>query len=122
MVTFLLKCKLNVNSERIIADRSEHVFTSFIGSLAGGYFMSPAVFTNCQDNMSIVREEIFGPVLCVIPFLSEEEAVLRANSVETGLAAGVFTKDIERAHRVARTLEAGTYIYRKWMGLPSTRK
>ena len=58
--------------------------------------------------MAIVREEIFGPVMCILPFDSEEEVVKRANDTDFGLAAGVFTKDIQRAHRVVAELEAGT--------------
>jgi betaine-aldehyde dehydrogenase len=78
------------------------------GDLAKGSFVRPTIFIGCRDRMSIVREEIFGPVMCVLPFDSEEEVVSRANDTEFGLAAGVFTKDIQRAHRVVAQLEAGT--------------
>lgn len=78
------------------------------GDLSKGSFMRPTIFTGCRDRMAIVREEIFGPVMCVLPFDSEEEVVRRANDSEFGLAAGVFTKDIQRAHRVVAQLEAGT--------------
>jgi betaine-aldehyde dehydrogenase len=57
--------------------------------------------------MRIVQEEIFGPVLCVLPFHSEEEAIARANATPFGLAAGVFTRDLQRGHRVAAALDAG---------------
>jgi betaine-aldehyde dehydrogenase len=73
-----------------------------------GSFMRPAVFDGCRDDMTIVREEIFGPVMAVLEFGDEDEAVRRANATEYGLAAGVFTKDLNRAHRVAAALEAGT--------------
>ena len=78
------------------------------GSLASGNFVVPAVFAECTDNMSIVREEIFGPVMAVLTFDDEAEVVARANDTEFGLAAGVFTRDIQRAHRVVAALEAGT--------------
>ena len=77
-------------------------------ALAGGNFVVPAVFDGCTDDMAIVREEIFGPVMSVLSFDDEDEVVARANATEFGLAAGVFTRDIQRAHRVVANLEAGT--------------
>jgi betaine-aldehyde dehydrogenase len=76
-------------------------------SLAQGFFVEPTVFVDCQDSMRIVNEEIFGPVMSVLRFESEAEAVLRANDSPYGLAAGVFTNNLARAHRVAAALEAG---------------
>ncbi|XP_062419218.1 4-trimethylaminobutyraldehyde dehydrogenase A [Pungitius pungitius] len=76
--------------------------------LKGGYFMSPCVLDNCRDDMTCVKEEIFGPVMSVLPFDTEEEVMARANNSTFGLASGVFTRDISRAHRVAENLEAGT--------------
>jgi len=76
--------------------------------LEKGNFVTPAVFSDCHDEMKIVREEIFGPVMSVLKFESEEEVVERANNTQYGLAAGVFTKDIQRAHRVVARLQAGT--------------
>ena len=73
-----------------------------------GYWLSPTIFDNCKNEMRVVQEEIFGPVLVVIPFDSEEQAVALANDNEFGLAASVFTRDIGRAQRVTRKLEAGT--------------
>ncbi|WP_249693524.1 betaine-aldehyde dehydrogenase [Stappia sp. WLB 29] len=73
-----------------------------------GLFVEPTVFADVADHMTIAREEIFGPVMCVLDFDSEEEAVARANATEFGLAAGVFTRDIARAHRVIGALHAGT--------------
>ena len=73
-----------------------------------GSFVEPTIFADCTDSMAIVREEIFGPVMSVLVFDTEEEAVARANDTEFGLAAGVFTKDIQRGHRVVAELEAGT--------------
>ena len=77
-------------------------------ALAGGNFVVPAIFDNCTDDMSIVREEIFGPVMSVLTFVDENEVVRRANDTPFGLSAGIFTRDIQRAHRVAAALEAGT--------------
>jgi betaine-aldehyde dehydrogenase len=78
------------------------------GDLGRGYFVAPTVFDGCRDDMSIVREEIFGPVMSVLEFDHEDEVIERANATEFGLAAGVFTNDLTRAHRVIARLEAGT--------------
>jgi betaine-aldehyde dehydrogenase len=79
-----------------------------VAGLEKGFFVAPAVFDRCDDAMSIVREEIFGPVMSVLEFDTEEEVVRRANATDFGLAAGVFTRDLARAHRVIAKLEAGT--------------
>lgn len=73
-----------------------------------GFFIEPTIFTNVPDNAEITTEEIFGPVMAVYPFDSEEEALTRANDTIFGLAGGVFTKDIQRAHRFIDNLEAGS--------------
>ncbi len=73
----------------------------------GGYFVQPTVFSDCSDDMTIVREEIFGPVMSILSFEDEEEVITRANDCEVGLAAGVMTNDIRRAHRVIHRLHAG---------------
>ncbi|KAG9310106.1 aldehyde dehydrogenase [Chiua virens] len=72
-----------------------------------GYYIQPTIFTECQPEMKIVREEIFGPVACVLKFETEEEVIEQANNTTYGLAASVFTKDIDRGFRVAHALEAG---------------
>jgi betaine-aldehyde dehydrogenase len=78
------------------------------GGLAHGAFVSPAIFTGCSDDMAIVREEIFGPVMAVLDFDDEDEVIARANATEFGLATGIFTNDLTRAHRVVAVLDAGT--------------
>ena len=78
------------------------------GDLAKGYFVAPTIFDDCRDDMTIVREEIFGPVMSVLEFEDEQEVIERANATEFGLAAGVFTNDLTRAHRVIARLQAGT--------------
>lgn len=73
-----------------------------------GYFVEPTAFADVTDTMTIAREEIFGPVMSVLDFDTEEEVIERANATEFGLSAGVFTKDLTRAHRVIGLLEAGS--------------
>ncbi len=73
-----------------------------------GFFIEPTVFADVTDDMTIAREEIFGPVMCVLDFEDEAEALKRANATEFGLAASVFTKDLTRAHRMSAGFEAGT--------------
>jgi betaine-aldehyde dehydrogenase len=72
-----------------------------------GFFIAPTIFTDCTDQMTICSEEIFGPVMSVLTFDDEDEVISRANSTDYGLAAGVFTQDISRAHRVIHQMEAG---------------
>jgi len=74
---------------------------------ANGYFVAPTIFGNCTDKMTLSQEEIFGPVMSVLTFTDEDEVIRRANDTRLGLAAGVFTQDITRAHRVIHQLEAG---------------
>lgn len=78
------------------------------GALGRGFFVTPTVFDQCRDDMSIVKEEIFGPVMMVLDFDDEEEAIERANATHFGLSAGVFTQDLNRAHRVIGRLQAGS--------------
>ncbi|MGR3564695.1 MAG: betaine-aldehyde dehydrogenase [Heliomarina sp.] len=73
-----------------------------------GFWLEPTVFADVTDDMTIAREEIFGPVMAVLDFEDETEVMARANDTEFGLAAGVFTRDLARAHRVAAGFEAGT--------------
>jgi betaine-aldehyde dehydrogenase len=75
--------------------------------LEGGYFIEPTILRDCTDDMDCVREEIFGPVMSVLTFADEAEAVRRANDTPFGLGAGIMTRDLSRAHRVADQLQAG---------------
>lgn len=74
----------------------------------GGLFVPPTILTGVTPEMTIAREEVFGPVLAVLPFDTEEEAVRLANDSQFGLAAGIWTLNVQRAHRVANRLRAGT--------------
>jgi phenylacetaldehyde dehydrogenase len=77
-------------------------------SLSRGYFVAPTVFTDVRPDMRILREEIFGPVVCAIPFDDPGEVAAAGNDTTYGLAAAVWTRDIQKAHRMAETLKAGT--------------
>ncbi|MDQ0470818.1 aldehyde dehydrogenase family protein [Labrys wisconsinensis] len=78
------------------------------GALAAGHFVAPTVFADVSDSMAIAREEIFGPVISAMPFDTLEEAMTRANATPYGLAAGVFTRDVGKAHRLSRALRSGS--------------
>ena len=87
------------------------------GDLADGFFVPPTIVTGVRNDMRIAREEIFGPVLSVIPFRDEAEAIAIANDTDYGLAGGVWTNDLSRAHRVARAIQAGTVWVNSWLAI-----
>lgn len=83
-------------------------------NLGRGYFIQPTIFDNVRSDMRIAQEEIFGPVLCILTFETEQEALNLANNVSYGLVAGIFTKDITRALRLARDIQAGQVWINEW--------
>ncbi|KAL1892334.1 hypothetical protein Sste5346_007072 [Sporothrix stenoceras] len=87
--------------------------------LKDGFWVQPTVFTNCTDDMKIVREEIFGPVLCILPYDTVDEAVTRANTTELGLAAGVFGRDLNQCKEVVAALQAGITWVNTWGESPA---
>ncbi|WP_404983583.1 betaine-aldehyde dehydrogenase [Cobetia marina] len=89
------------------------------GDFAKGAWVAPTVYTDCSDDMRIVQEEIFGPVMSILSFDSEEEVIRRANDTTYGLAAGLFTENLNRAHRVIHQLEAGICWVNTWGESPS---
>ncbi|PHM44640.1 aldehyde dehydrogenase [Xenorhabdus mauleonii] len=89
------------------------------GELAKGAFVAPTVFSDCTDDMLIVREEIFGPVMSILTYETEEEVIARANNTHYGLGAGLVTKDLSRAHRVIHQLEAGICWINTWGESPA---
>jgi aldehyde dehydrogenase (NAD+) len=78
------------------------------GEYAKGYFVPPTVFANVRDDMRIAQEEIFGPVISAIPFTDIDEVITRANNTTFGLGSGVWTRDVSKAHRLAKSIRAGS--------------
>ncbi|OBT61802.1 betaine-aldehyde dehydrogenase [Pseudogymnoascus sp. 23342-1-I1] len=87
--------------------------------LERGFWVKPTVFTDCTDSMKIIKEEIFGPVLCILTYSTVDEVIRRANDTPLGLAAGVFTKDLNLAHKVIGKLEAGITWVNTWGESPA---
>src|SRR5205807_5598737 len=81
----------------------------------GGYFVAPTVVTGLTPECRVMREEIFGPVVTVTPFDSEDDLLAMANGVPYGLSASLWTRDLGRAHRIAERLEAGTVWVNCWL-------
>jgi acyl-CoA reductase-like NAD-dependent aldehyde dehydrogenase len=97
--------------ERALAEGAHRLAAAALptdAALAGGYFVPPTVFADVEPEMSIMREEVFGPVLAVGRFSDERDALAKAQHTEFGLAAGIWTRDVGRAHRVAAALDVGT--------------
>ncbi|WP_250475840.1 betaine-aldehyde dehydrogenase [Caballeronia sp. GAFFF1] len=89
------------------------------GAFARGNYVAPTVFADCRDDMRIVQEEIFGPVMCILSFDDEAEVIARANDTVYGLAAGVVTENLSRAHRVVHRLHAGICWINTWGESPA---
>ncbi|MDO5057224.1 MAG: betaine-aldehyde dehydrogenase [Lautropia sp.] len=89
------------------------------GALGRGAYVAPTVFSDCRDDMKIVREEIFGPVMSILAYDTEEEVIRRANDTTYGLAAGVVTPDLKRAHRVIGQIQAGICWLNTWGESPA---
>lgn len=97
--------------EYIELGKAEGAMLAAGGTVRGvgeGYFIQPTVFTNVKDDMTIYREEIFGPVAAIMPFKTEDEVILRANDTSFGLGAALFTKDVSRIHRLTRKIQSGS--------------
>jgi aldehyde dehydrogenase (NAD+) len=90
------------------------------GDLAGGYFIAPTVFADVDNSVPLARAEIFGPVVAVLPFDNEDEAVRLANDSPFGLAGYIQTADLKRAHRVAAALEVGNIWVNGFLGIPTS--
>ena len=88
-------------------------------STKDGYFVEPTVFADCTDDMTHVKEEIFGPVMSILKFTDEDEVIARANATDYGLAAGVFSQDISRGHRVINQMQAGICWINSWGDSPA---
>lgn len=80
-----------------------------------GYFMAPTVISGISDSSRVMQEEIFGPVTCICPFDTEEEAIARGNGVRYGLSATVWSRDVGRVHRLAQRLQAGLVWTNCWL-------
>ncbi|WP_421701188.1 betaine-aldehyde dehydrogenase [Aliiroseovarius sp.] len=104
------EAQMNIVEGYIAKGKGEGATLSYGGNRLDrdGFYLEPTVFSDVTDDMTIAREEIFGPVMSVLDFDTEEEVMQRANATEFGLAAGVFTQDLTRAHRVVAGFEAGT--------------
>jgi betaine-aldehyde dehydrogenase len=104
---------------RILAPSASGRASVLDAKLAKGNYVQPTVFTDCTDNMTICREEIFGPVMCILAYDDEDEVIRRANDTDYGLAAGVITQDLNCAHRVIHQLQAGICWINTWGESPA---
>ena len=113
-----IKHGLEVDKAKLIYGGPEKP-ESISEKLKGGYWIRPTVFTDCTDDMRIVKEEIFGPVMTILTYKTVDEAIQRANDTPLGLAAGVFTKDLNLAHKVIAQLQAGITWINSWGESPA---
>ncbi|CCU75187.1 betaine aldehyde dehydrogenase [Blumeria hordei DH14] len=109
---------INVDKARLIYGGTDRPSKIPVG-YENGYWIRPTIFTDCTDSMKITQEEIFGPVLCILPYDTIEEAIIRANNTHLGLAAGVFGRDINMCHEVIGKLEAGITWINTWGESPA---
>ena len=104
-----------------LASEARHVCGGVVpddAALADGNYVTPAIFADCDDDMAFVKEEVFGPLMSVLRFDDEAEALSRANNTNYGLCGAVFTRDFARAHRVANAIEAGNVWINSYNDLP----
>ena len=85
------------------------------GNLKNGYYIQPTIIENLPYDCDINQEEIFGPVVSIIPFKTEEEVIEMANSTKYGLSASIFTENVSRAHRVAAAIDSGVVWINTWL-------
>ncbi|SZF02493.1 unnamed protein product [Blumeria hordei] len=109
---------INVDKARLIYGGTDRPSKIPVG-YENGYWIRPTIFTDCTDSMKITQDEIFGPVLCILPYDTIEEAIIRANNTHLGLAAGVFGRDINMCHEVIGKLEAGITWINTWGESPA---
>ena len=112
-----IKHGIEVDGAKLLSGGPDKPATT--NGLESGYWVKPTVFTDCKDSMKIIQEEIFGPVLSILTYSKVDEAVQRANATSLGLAAGVFTKDLNLAHKVISRLEAGITWINTWGESPA---
>jgi betaine-aldehyde dehydrogenase len=117
-----IKHGIEVDKAKLIyggVERPEWVDSYKDRDYQNGYWVKPTIFTNCNDSMRIVQEEIFGPVMSILTYEKVDEVIARANDTKVGLAAGVFTRDINLAHQVIGKLEAGITWVNSWGESPA---
>lgn len=101
---------------KLARDESNEVISGgeFDGKLTKGYYLMPTVILNVNDQSKLMTEEIFGPVVCIVPFDTEEEVIKRVNNIQYGLCGCIWTENLGRAHRLARHIEVrGRISFRK---------
>jgi len=122
MGPLISQTQLNTVLKYIAAGKEEGATLICGGNRIGdkGYFVEPTIFADVKDDMKIAKEEIFGPVMCLFKFSTEEEVIQRVNASKYGLGAGIVTKDITRAFRVAKQLKAGSVYINNYQIMDTT--